>query len=57
MERHPNAQKAYAPWASTPGLADTPPSYVWPRQIKSQERMHREDGGDTHIAEPIPRGH
>lgn len=30
MDRQPRAQKAYAPWASRPGLADTPPSYVWP---------------------------
>lgn len=30
IDRHPSAQNAYAPWASTPGFADTPPSYVWP---------------------------
>lgn len=28
IERHPRAQNAYAPCASTPGFADTPPSYV-----------------------------
>lgn len=31
IARHPKAQKAYAPWASNPGDADTPPSYVWPK--------------------------
>lgn len=30
MDRHPRAQNAYAPWASMPGTAATPPSYVWP---------------------------
>lgn len=30
MDKQPSAQNAYAPWASTPGMADTPPSYVWP---------------------------
>lgn len=30
MARQPKAQKAYAPWASASGLADMPPSNVWP---------------------------
>jgi hypothetical protein len=34
IDRQPRAQKAYAPWASVPGLADTPPSYVWPRRCE-----------------------
>ncbi len=36
MDRHPRAQKAYAPCASIPGIAATPPSYVWP--VKSISR-------------------
>lgn len=39
MARHPRAQKAYAPWASMPGFADTPPSYVWPVSRVHQPRM------------------
>lgn len=31
IERHARAQKAYAPWASDPGLPEIPPSNVWPK--------------------------
>ena len=35
MARQPKAQKAYAPWASASGLADMPPSNVWPTWVRS----------------------
>lgn len=41
IDRHPRAQKAYAPWASNPGDADTPPSYVWPREQDKYRQMPR----------------
>lgn len=31
IDRHARAQKAYAPWASDPGLPEIPPSNVWPK--------------------------
>lgn len=39
MERHPRAQKAYAPCASIPGIAATPPSYVWPVNSRTSESV------------------
>ena len=35
IARQPKAQKAYAPWASASGLADMPPSNVWPTWVRS----------------------
>lgn len=57
MERHPRAQKAYAPWASNPDLADTPPSYVWAFEVSDRIIPRMGFVTVTHIDVSIPAGH